>query len=284
MRECTLQKSALVGILTLVGACGAPSKSSQSVSSGLNATAAERLGGICLSLQNSQQALVTGLKRFQPTNCSAGADRKQKLTRTLSLDQPLLDKATRQTGSSVDDKVLDISASATVQLGISFARFAAQLGKAMADSKTSGKPLFDPNKQPPSTGTLQDLMQMQTIEKKKLEFDATGKSFSGAMDVVNKTATPKINLNLEISGKILDDSVVVRFTSSGSKPYEQSLLEKIQGLILLVPYDNDVLAVLYVDASIYQILNGEKAMLDQVAKALGGGFGLVFSGLAQVQP
>lgn len=270
--------------LALVSSCGAPTKSSEQVSNGLNATASDRLGTICANLQNSQQALINGLKRFQPTTCATGAVNKQRLTRTLALDEPLLDKVSRQVGTTADEKVLDISASATVQMGISFARFAAQLGKSMEDSKKTGKPLFDPNKQPPNLGTLQDLMQMQTIERRKLEFDETGKSFAGAIDVLNKTATPKINLNLEITGKILDDSVAVRFTSSGSKPYEQSLVEKIQGLILLVPYDNDVLAYLYVDASVYQILQGEKAMLDQVAKALGGGFGLVFSGLAQVQP
>ena len=270
--------------LALVSSCGAPTKSSEQVANGLNATASDRLGSICANLQNSQQALINGLKRFQPTTCATGAVNKQRLTRTLALDEPLLDKVTRQVGTTADEKVLDISASATVQMGISFARFAAQLGKSMEDSKKTGKPLFDPNKQPPNLGTLQDLMQMKTTETRKLEFDVTGKSFAGAIDVINKTAIPKINLNLEITGKILDDSVAVRFTSSGSKPYEQSLVEKIQGLILLVPYDNDVLAYLYVDASVHQILQGEKAMLDQVAKALGGGFGLVFSGLAQVQP
>jgi|GEM_PF-2360377 len=269
----------------LVSSCGAPTKSSEQVSGGLNATASDRLGTICANLQNSEQALITGLKRFQPTTCATGAVKKQRLTRTLALDEPLLDKVTRQVGTTADEKVLDISASATVQMGISFARFAAQLGKAMNESEYSNKPLFDPNKQPPNLGTLQDLMQMETTEPRKLKFDDTRKSFAGAIDVKNKTKTiPKINLNLEITGKILDDSVAVRFTSSGSKPYEQSLVEKIQGLILLVPYDNDVLAYLYVDASVHQILQGEKSMLDQVAKALGGGFGLVFSGLAQVQP
>jgi len=271
--------------LVLVSSCGAPTKSSEQVSGGLNATASDRLGTICANLQNSEQALITGLKRFQPTTCATGAVKKQRLTRTLALDEPLLDKVTRQVGTTADEKVLDISASATVQMGISFARFAAQLGKAMNESKYSNKPLFDPNKQPPNLGTLQDLMQMETTEPRKLEFDDTRKSFAGAIDVKNKPGTiPKINLNLEITGKILDDSVAVRFTSSGSKPYAQSLVEKIQGLILLVPYDNDVLAYLYVDASVHQILQGEKSMLDQVAKALGGGFGLVFSGLAQVQP
>ncbi len=270
--------------LPMISSCGAPTKSSEQVSGGLSATASERLGSICVNLQSSQQALVTGLKRFQPPICAAGAVNKQPLARTLKLDEPLLDKVTRQTGPKAEDKVLDISASATVQLGISFARFASQLGKAMEDSKKTGKPLFDPNKQPPNRGTLQDLMQMQTIERRKLEFDDQGKSFAGAIDVVNKSRTPIINLNLEISGKILEDSVAVRFTSSGSKTFEQSLVEKIQGLILLVPYDNDVLAFLYVDASVHEVLPGQQAMLNQVASALGGGFGLVLSGLAQVQP
>lgn len=267
----------------LLSACGAPTKSAESVSAGLNATATERLGSICVRLQGTEQPLVAGLKKFQPVNCATGAERKQDLSRRLKLDEPLLDRATRQVGATTDEKVLDVSSSMTVQLGISFARFAAQLGKAMEEAKKNGKPLFDPNKEPPLTGTLQDLMQMKTIERRKLEFDETGKSFAGAVDVVNKTATPLINLNIEIQGKILEDSVAVRFTSLGSKAFEVSLVEKIQGLILLVPYDNDVLAHLYVDASIHQIVGGEKAMFEQVSRALGGGFGLVFSGLAQVR-
>ena len=279
-------KPRLTTVITLLAltSCGAPTKSAESVSNGLGATANERLGTICVRLQNSEPKLVTGLKKFQPVNCGSAADRKQNLSRTLKLDEPLLDRSTHQSGPNPDDKVLDVSTSMTVQLGISFARFAAQLGKAMEDAKKNGKPLFDPDKQPPLTGTLADLMQMKTIERRKLEFDDTGKSFAGAIDVVNKSPTPLINLNLEIAGKILEDSVAVRFETTGSKPFETSLVEKIRGLILLVPYDNDVLAHLYVDASVHQILAGDKAMFDQVSRALGGGFGLVFSGLAQVKP
>ena len=275
--------TALTVTIALAG-CGAPTKSAESVSGGLNATANERLGTICVRLQNSEQTIITGLKKFQPVNCASGADRKQSLSNKLKLDQPLLDRASRQVGTDASARVLDVSTSMTVQLGISFARFAAQLGKAMEDAKKTGKPLFDPNKQPPLTGTLQDLMQMKTVERRKLEFDETGKSFAGAIDVVNKAEVPLINLNLEIKGKILEDSVVVRFGTTGSKPFEQSLVEKIQGVILLVPYDNDVLAHLYVDTSIHEILAGENAMFEQVSRALGGGFGLVFKGLAQVQP
>lgn len=274
-------------ILSILGfyffaSCGAPTKTAKSVSDQLNAEASDRIGTVCARLINEERELTKDLKAFAPTLCSAGIARRQLLSQSPSLALDTLDRSTRSIGATPVDKVIDLSVTSTVQFGISFAQFAAQLGKAMKEAQETGKPLFDPSKKPSGTGSFQDLIEMETIERKKIEIDPTSNTFSGAVDMVAKAIAPKVNLALEINGKILEDSVAVRFRTNQPKPFAESLLESLTGLILLVPYDNDVIAFLYLDVGVHDLGIGEQSMARQISQSIGSSFQTVFDGLAQI--
>lgn len=272
----------MLGFFLVFNSCGAPTKTAKSVSEQLNAEVSDRIGTICARLINEEKELTKDLKSFAPTLCSAGIARRQLLSQSPSLALDTLGKTTRSIGENAVDKVIDSSVTSTVQFGISFAQFAAQLGKAMKEAQETGKPLFDASRKPAGGGSFQDLIEMETIERKKIEIDQTSNSFSGAVDLVAKTLAPKVNLGLEINGKILEDSVAVRFQTVQSKPFSESLIESLSGMILLVPYDNDVIAFLYLDVGVHDLGIGEQSMARQITQSIGSSFQTVFDGLARI--
>jgi hypothetical protein len=268
-------------LFTPLMSCGAPTKSASSVQPGAGGNATERLGSVCLALQNSEGTMVSGLTRFQPAVCADGVAGMQNLASSPTLALKQLDRQTRSIGPEAVDKVIDISATSTVQMGISFVQFAAHVGKAMEEAKRTGGSLFAPAAT--SNGQFKELVQVETIERRKIDFDSTGKSFAGGFDLRGKALAPKINLSIDVNGKILDDSIAIRFTSLGEKTYKESLVQKISGLVVLVPYANDVIAFLYVDVSAHDLGIGENAMAQQIRQSIASGFQLLFDGLANVK-
>lgn len=268
-------------ICPVVVSCGAPTKSASSVQPASIGNATERLGSVCQTIVSTEGALVNGLSRFQPGVCAGGASTMQNLAASPTLGLTQIDRQTRSIGPEAVDKVIDISAYATVQMGISFVQFAAQVGKAMEEAKRTGGSLFTPNSG--SNGKFQELVQVETIERRKIDFDSAGKAFSGGFDMRSKTLTPKLNLSIDVNGKILNDSIAIRFSSIGEKPFSESLVQKISGLVILVPHANDVIGFLYVDVSVHDLGIGENTMAQQIRQSIASGFQLLFDGLANVK-
>jgi hypothetical protein len=261
--------------------CGAPTKSASSVQTGSVAGATERLGFVCQTLLSNEGGLIGGLSRFQPAVCSNGAANIQNLTTSPTLALTQLDRQTRSIGPEAVDKVIDISATSTVQMGISFVQFASHVGKAMEEAKRTGRSLFTPDSG--GNGKFRELIQVETIERKKIDFDPNGKAFSGGFDMRGKALTPKINLSIDVTGKILNDSIAIRFSSLGEKSFSESLVQKISGLVVLVPHANDVISFLYVDVSVHDLGIGENTMAQQIRQSIASGFQLLFDGLANVK-
>lgn len=248
--------------LMLLASCGAPVKSAADVAGIFNATESlqDKMTALCQQLNTRTESPATNDLRFQPA-CVAAGDDATEYNRDPEL---FIDGRNGLTADADNGKpYVDARLRTQIWLNRSLVGLAAAIGRVLAENKDykGGEiTVARPKNGPDFSGLLPT--RIEIVEAPKLDL----KSLAFGLKIrlkVGDTDEILIDNEIEASGRILNDSILVTVKSLGEKPYEESLVRNFGALAVIIPHANDV----YVDVDLNLAFN-KGTGLENLIKAL----------------
>lgn len=272
---------ATISAAVVLSACGAPVKSAGDVAgmfAGSGKTIGERVRGLCAELDARTVAPTLEGIALSDSDCADAGKRAQdyKSVTAFAFEGISQDSIG---GERARDKVLRIRTRGQVWLNRSLLGLASLAGNALKDTKVEvGLEVpaeSDPNNE------MAGLAKVTTTLLKKPEFNAETFEFSTAI-LLRMSGIAKVENQLDISGKLIDNAIVVRIDSPEKQPFAESILESMTVLAMVVPYAGDVYVDLFFDLNVHSI-GADSLVASQLNGALGGGVKTLLDSLAKLK-
>lgn len=245
----------------IVVACGAPTKSASDVSS-IFATNSEplptKLDGMCKTLETRDKIPNVRGMDIDLDGCDEAGLIALDLTKIKAFAFKGLDGEVPERDKS---EILRRRIRTQVWLNKTIIGLAAALGGKLKERSDSGDNTgFIKVKESDATGGLSELAKTTTEVLEEPTFDLKEKSFSTVVRF-KVDGVVKVDNTIRVDGGLIGNEVAITVRSEGEdKTYEESLIQKLEAVIFIVPHASDI----YLDAILDISINnpGTPALFD----------------------
>lgn len=264
---------ALIAVALPLG-CGAPARKPSDVGDMFMREPAklqEVATRLCDALAASTESPSLRSVKLSASNCRAVDQKTQELSKTKELDFVKIDQRRMQTieGNRASDPngVLFVQTRGQVWLNHSMIRLAQKLVHAIRDAEENGTSAILPNLN--ASAREGDVVRLEFKELKKTTLDASGTRLSSAVELTGRGAV-SLNNVITTEGRIFDDSIALEINTREDAPFETSLLQRLNAVVLIIPYGNDVYVDMVIELRLHSI-GVDKLVSEQVTAALSTG-------------
>ena|GEM_PF-1355928 len=260
--------------LALPFGCGAPTRKPSDVGD-MFLLEPEKLrevaGRLCDALGASTEAPSLRSVKLSASDCRAVDQKAQDLSKTKELDFVKIDQKHMQVidGNQVTDPngLLYVQTRGQVWLNRSMMHLAQKLIHAIRDAEQNGTSAILPNLN--ASASESDVVRLEFKELKKTTLDQTGTRLSSAVELTGRGAVT-INNVITTEGRIFDDSIALEINTREDAPFEKSLVQRLNAVVMIIPYNNDVYVDIVIELRLHS-LGVDKLVSGQVTSALSAG-------------
>ena len=231
----------------------------------------EVAGRLCDALGASAEAPSLRSVKLSASDCRAVDQKPQDLSQTKELDFVKIDQKHMQVidGNRVSDPsgLLYVQTRGQVWLNRSMMHLAQKLIRAIRDAEANGTSAILPNLN--ASVRDSDVVHLEFKEIKKTTLDETGTRLSSAVELTGRGAVT-INNVITTEGRIFDDSIALEINTREDAPFETSLLQRLNAVVMIIPYNNDVYVDMVIELRLHS-LGVDKLVSEQVTSALSTG-------------
>ena len=265
------RKFALLVAAAIPFGCGAPSKKPSDVV-GMFTQEPQKLrevaSSLCDLLAAATEAPSLSSVKLTSNQCRAVDEKPQELAQAKELEFVKIDEKKLQSEQANDpNSVLFIQTRGQVWLNHSMLRLGQKLIRAIREAQENGTSAILPNMN--ASASQSDIVRLEFTEIKKTTLDETGTRLSSAIELKGRGAVTIQNVFVT-EGKIFDDSIALEIKTREDSPFEKSLLKRMNAVVLIIPYGEDVYVDMVIDLRIHS-LGVDRLVADQVTAALGAG-------------
>ncbi len=259
--------------------CGAPSKKASDVI-GMFQREPQKLrevaGGLCDQLAAATEAPSLRLVKLTLSQCMAVDEKSQELSQSKELDFVKIDQKklvaeqfAQQSGQQSTDPspVLYVQTRGQVWLNHSMLRLTQKLIRAIRDAEANGTSAILPNMN--ASAADSDILKLEFAEIKKTTLDESGTRLNSAIELSGRGAFTIQNVFVT-EGKIFNDSIALEVNTREDSPFEKSLLKRMNGVVLIIPFGDDVYVDMVIDLHIHSF-GADRLVAEHVSYALGVG-------------
>lgn len=253
---------------SMLTACGAPTKSASDVAGlfqGSGVSLQEKTNALCNELAKRTQPPMTSDLNVDLGGCADAGKAAVNLKEIDSFYFQGLDK-----NPPSADKVIRTSARAEVWLNKSLLGLASGLSSMMKKKKGGNNTgvLSLPDGNAGGKG-LQGLVTptIEVIEEPQMNVEDL--EFSMKIRLI-LTGIVEADHIIAIDGKLIDNAIAVTVKTTEDRPFELSILQNFQAVILIIPHASDVYMDLFVDLNVHDI-GAKKLFEGQIQSFLGTG-------------
>jgi hypothetical protein len=274
---------ALVVVHAFLASCGAPSKKAGEVIS-LFKREPDKLQevarGLCEQLANATEAPSLKSVKLSEQDCAAVGLRTQELTTASQLDFANIDEQRLRAGESAGSPgVLYVQTRGQVWLNQPMLALAQKLIRAIKDAQANGTSALLPNMN--ASAAESEVVKLDFREIQKTTLDETGKRLSAVVEL-NGRGAAQIHNVIVTEGRIFNDSIALEINTREDRAFEDSILQRLNAVVLIIPYGNDVYVDMVIDLRIHS-LGIDRLMSDQISNALGTGVKAGLDALAKLE-
>jgi hypothetical protein len=257
----------------ILTACGAPSQRAGDVVH-LFKPQTEKLrevaANLCSQLASSDSAPSLKKVKLTEGDCLKVDVNSRELTSAAALDFTNVEQKILQTGSAAGGStasgpgVLYLQTRGQVWLNRPMLQLAQRLVAAAREAQATGGSSLLPNMN--TSAAQNDIVKVSFKEIKKTEIDATGKHITAAVELTGKGVVA-VNNVITTEGHIFDDSLAFEINSREDRTFEQSIFQRMNAIVLVIPYGNDVYIDMVMDLYVHS-LGADKLLTEQISQTL----------------
>lgn len=229
--------------------CGAPTKSAGDVAhlfDGEATSLQSKENSVCRILESRDEAPTTKDLSVDIGGCEDAG--------LAALDYKKIDafyfRGLEDLEADKDSKIIRKSVRSQVWLNKSLLGFAGAISKQLKKKAESGDNTGEVKLADSSAGGLQNVAKTKITVIKEPKIDPENFSFS---TLINFNVSGIINgdHDIQIDGRLIENSFAVTVKTTEDRKYEQSLLKNFSAVILIIPHASDIYMDMFVDMNIH---------------------------------
>lgn len=265
----------------LVSSCGAPTRRPADVA-GMFKREAELLRDVaarlCRQLAASAEAPSLSTVKLTASQCAGVDEHSQEFSKggqlkfvQIKTDQMILDPDTPSNlnsdlaGGSPSERLLYVQTRGQLWLNKSMMQLAQKLMNNLGAPQTAGtSSLLQAINEAAATDPF---VKMSFREVDAASVDIEAKKFTSRIEVSGSGLAKTRNV-LVSKGMIYNDAIAVEIASEGAPSFEESLLNRMNAIVMIVPFGNDVYVDMTIDLRIHS-LGVDRLVAEQLSASLG---------------
>lgn len=269
-----LQKNFWFALLVAVAipfGCGAPTKKASDVV-GMFQREPQKIrevaSGLCEQLADATEAPSLRLVKLTLAQCMAVDEKPQELSQSKELEFVKIDQKRFVSEQSNDpNPVLYVQTRGQVWLNHSMLRLTQKLIRAIRDAEANGTSAILPNMN--ASAAESDILRLSFTEIQKTTLDDSGTRLNSSIELNGRGAVTIQNVFVT-EGRIFNDSIALEVNTREDSPFEKSLLKRMNAVVLIIPFGDDVYVDMVVDLHINSF-GADRLVAEQVTYALAVG-------------
>jgi len=126
-----------------------------------------------------------------------------------------------------------------------------------------------------------DVVHLSFKEIKKTEIDPTGKHISAVIELKGRGAVTIDNV-IATEGRVFDESMAFEINTREDRPFEQSIFQRMNAVVLVIPDGNDVYVDMVLDLYIHS-LGMDRLLTEQISQTLSTGVKATLEALTKLE-
>lgn len=275
-------------LLAGVTSCGAPSKRAGDVTQ-MFKRQPERLrqiaSGLCDMLASSGQSPTLKHVKLNPVDCVKVDTNSRELDSAAALDftnvdQKMFKPGTPSSGDTASGPgVLYVQTRGQVWLNRPMLQLAQKLVSSARRAQETGDSVLLPNMN--ASAAESDVVKLSFKEIKKTEIDPTGRHISAVIELSGRGAVT-INNVITTEGQVFDESMAFEINTREDRPFEQSIFQRMNAVVLVIPYGDDVYVDMVLDLYIHS-LGVDRLLTEQISQTLSTGVKATLEALTKLE-
>lgn len=269
-----LQKNFWFALLVSVAipfGCGAPTKKASDVV-GMFQREPQKIrevaSGLCEQLADATEAPSLRSVKLTLAQCMAVDEKPQELSQSKELEFVKIDQKRFVSEQSNDpNPVLYVQTRGQVWLNHSMLRLTQKLIRAIRDAEANGTSAILPNMN--ASAAESDILRLSFTEIQKTTLDDSGTRLNSSIELNGRGAVTIQNVFVT-EGRIFNDSIALEVNTREDSPFEKSLLKRMNAVVLIIPFGDDVYVDMVVDLHINSF-GADRLVAEQVTYALAVG-------------
>ncbi len=269
-----LQKNFWFALLVAVAipfGCGAPTKKASDVV-GMFQREPQKIrevaSGLCEQLADATEAPSLRSVKLTLAQCMAVDEKPQELSQSKELEFVKIDQKRFVSEQSNDpNPVLYVQTRGQVWLNHSMLRLTQKLIRAIRDAEANGTSAILPNMN--ASAAESDILRLSFTEIQKTTLDDSGTRLNSSIELNGRGAVTIQNVFVT-EGRIFNDSIALEVNTREDSPFEKSLLKRMNAVVLIIPFGDDVYVDMVVDLHINSF-GADRLVAEQVTYALAVG-------------
>lgn len=262
---------ALLVVAAIPFGCGAPTKKASDVV-GMFQREPQKLrevaSGLCEQLANATEAPSLRSVKLTSAQCMAVDEKPQELSQSKELEFVKIDQKKLVSEQSNDpNPVLYVQTRGQVWLNHSMLGLTQKLIRAIRDAEANGTSAILPNMN--ASAAESDILRLAFTEIQKTTLDDSGTRLNSAIELNGRGAVTIQNVFVT-EGRIFNDSIALEVNTREDSPFEKSLLKRMNAVVLIIPFGEDVYVDMVVDLHINSF-GADRLVAEQVTYALAVG-------------
>ena len=269
-----LQKNFWFALLVAVAVpfgCGAPTKKASDVV-GMFQREPQKIrevaSGLCQQLADATEAPSLRSVKLTLAQCMAVDEKPQELSQSKELEFVKIDQKKFVSEQSNDpNPVLYVQTRGQVWLNHSMLRLTQKLIRAIRDAEANGTSAILPNMN--ASAAESDILRLSFTEIQKTTLDDSGTRLNSSIELTGRGAVTIQNVFVT-EGRIFNDSIALEVNTREDSPFEKSILKRMNAVVLIIPFGDDVYVDMVVDLHINSF-GADRLVAEQVTYALAVG-------------
>ncbi len=251
--------------------CGAPTKKASDVV-GMFQREPQKLrevaSGLCEQLADATEAPSLRSVKLTLAQCMAVDEKPQELSQSKELEFVKIDQKKLVSEQSNDSNpVLYVQTRGQVWLNHSMLGLTQKLIRAIRNAEVNGTSAILPHMN--ASAAESDILRLGFTEIKKTTIDESGTRLNSAIELNGRGAVTIQNVFVT-EGRIFNDSIALEVNTREDSPFEKSLLKRMNAVVLIIPFGEDVYVDMVVDLHINSF-GADRLVAEQVTYALAVG-------------
>lgn len=263
----------------LLTSCGAPTRRPSDVA-GMFKRDTELLrdvaGRLCRDMAKSVEAPSLSVVRMSVAECAQVDENSQEFLRSdqltflqIKTDQltpePATDGLSDNNFGDGSDRVLYVQTRGQLWLNKSMMQLAQKMMSAFSSAQDNGTSALLPAIN--AAAAADPFVKMSFRELAATTVDMDAKKFTSRIEVSGAGLAKTKNV-LVSKGMILEEAIAVEIASDGSPTFEESLLNRMNAVVMIIPFGNDVYVDMTMDLRIHS-LGVDRLLAEQLSASLG---------------
>lgn len=262
---------ALLVAVAIPFGCGAPTKKASDVV-GMFQREPQKIrevaSGLCEQLADATEAPSLRSVKLTLAQCMAVDEKPQELSQSKELEFVKIDQKRFVSEQSNDpNPVLYVQTRGQVWLNHSMLRLTQKLIRAIRDAEANGTSAILPNMN--ASAAESDILRLSFTEIQKTTLDDSGTRLNSSIELTGRGAVTIQNVFVT-EGRIFNDSIALEVNTREDSPFEKSLLKRMNAVVLIIPFGDDVYVDMVVDLHINSF-GADRLVAEQVTYALAVG-------------